>query len=1450
MPLQNLEPDIESLLQPFLDQSAPIRSIVTVGSSFSNDAALLRLARNEDGFPAISARVSIGAGEHAYTVDSLARQVSALCASVPGDDLLLLPAHLLNEMLTPLAEQFSFRAVAACLPSRPDPLSGENAWKLRRSLFDRGLVCIGSALVEDSKTFCFLASDAVQSWSQRDVDPRGQITMTTLLEGGAFANQLFRYQYVKFYALRHGLTAAFPPWEGSQLFQLDDKSCAGLTLPRLDFPGFADDDRRLWERDEPPIDIDLKGYFQEIPEYLRRHRPLLRRLYQLAPEHQQALEDWRSRVTDGGQRTLVAIHIRRGDYRILQLKAVPYFRIVPEDWYLSWLRSIWPGLREPLLFIATDEPNSMLRKFREFETVSAASGAIIRTLADHHFDFEVMRRADYLAICNSSFSRMAAILAPSTQKCFLPSFQTQSFESYEPWIDPAFWARFANSWGGAPLGGKRQGQGAPVEKSQGIVDSPAEQTIWLDVSELTSYLLNHGTLTGIQRVQCEIFRNLAHLSHAPQFHFVVLRKRGRLGAIDTDALLQIIEDIRSGATPRAGIARTLRALLARAVPCTIQARDIFLTLGAFWGVRGMGLLLQQLKNSGVILGVFIHDILPMTTPEYFEAGDIRVHVKGITEALTLADFIFTTSEYNKKALAEYVAARKFDALPVHLAPLGHELSLSAETESIISPTVAGMLGKEYVLCVGTIEARKNPTYLFNIWLAMVRSGRRNIPYLVFVGRKGWLVRDFMGQLRACKDLGGRILILENVTDVELDLLYRKCILTAFPSFVEGWGLPVGESLARGKICLASSMGGVPEVGGDFADYIDPYNATDGLEKLLRYLDDPELRRSREREIAEHFEPRSWRNVADDLMRSTQALARQIPPWEGVAAITLPPDQFLPIRSDLEGISVNGRDAILSPELVCIAGWHFPEMSGARAAERETTIRFRAEAAVGSTINLVLRLTAHARPFRIRIRSDSGTESQASVTPGSEKMAVLACQVEPGNLVVAHLSEIGPAVNADHSSYWMLKGILYFDPKRLAGKTLNLLKAGHEARLAPPAPTPVQQNHRPESLSSGERLLLRYAAMDESRRAHSLDAFLEASDSYWLTDFKSDRDAPIFADLADRRLFYSCCGNRAWAPQVGPIHDSIKLIRRSDQFVSMSRFSEGAVFDRSGVWKSFGFLQGSPPEHMPWLSKEADGLWVSGESLSTAPYYDQSYLMFYNGNLHNYYHWLVEGLLGLDILCRSLGPDSNVKILFPKSMDIVTVFDHRGTLPAAGFSGHEVVEVGANLIKVREAIWIESDLVQHMPAPYLKDFQKRIAALYAGLRSPRNRRLLVARKRPTRQIQNIEQLQAFLSRYGFETVYLEGMSVVDQILLFQSAEFIISPHGAGLANLLFCEPGAKVIELMPSVEVRPFFWMISDKLDLVHGMLFCPPVAGDTFQAAIQVDIDKLDALIRMVNAHL
>ena len=69
----------------------------------------------------------------------------------------------------------------------------------------------------------------------------------------------------------------------------------------------------------------------------------------------------------------------------------------------------------------------------------------------------------------------------------------------------------------------------------------------------------------------------------------------------------------------------------------------------------------------------------------------------------------------------------------------------------------------------------------------------------------------------------------------------------------------------------------------------------------------------------------------------------------------------------------------------------------------------------------------------------------------------------------------------------------------------------------------------------------------------------------------------------------------------------------------------------------------------------------------------------------------------------------------------------------------------------------------------------------------------------------------------------------------------------MANLLFCEPGTKVIEFMPSVEMRPFFWIISDSLDLRHAVQFCPMVDGDTFQATLAVDLNKLTALYKTLD---
>ena len=450
-----LAPHLEAVMLPFLDQLAAPSSILAVGcetfwaeggapreGAASSEAVLLRLSPTGDRSLAIVAGVRIplpnGVRRTGHTLEHLARQSQELADGGAGDHLLLLPSGMLEEMMVPPGGDFGFRAVVT-LPPRDFNRSG---WKLQRALFDHGLVGIGTVQVADGEAHCFLTSDAVSSPRKLGAGSRGVIAMTSLGRRGQFGNQLFQYAFMKLYALRHGATAKLPEWRGKGLYDLRDPDIAGIALPTLTFPGHMNVEPELWNVQEPPIGVNMNGYFQEIPACWAKHRQLLRRLFQMPTPLESAIDAWHTEVTRGGERTLVAIHVRRGDYRHMPADNM-WLRMVPEEWYLAWLRTVWPKLRNPQLFVATDEPDVIRPVFSEFETVSATFGGAAQLLPDFLRDFEILRRSDFLAMCNSSFSRMAAILARPTQKCFLPTFQEKRFLPYEPWLDRDFWARFA-----------------------------------------------------------------------------------------------------------------------------------------------------------------------------------------------------------------------------------------------------------------------------------------------------------------------------------------------------------------------------------------------------------------------------------------------------------------------------------------------------------------------------------------------------------------------------------------------------------------------------------------------------------------------------------------------------------------------------------------------------------------------------------------------------------------------------------------------------------------------------------------------------------------------------------------------------------------------------------------------------------------------------------------------
>lgn len=108
-----------------------------------------------------------------------------------------------------------------------------------------------------------------------------------------------------------------------------------------------------------------------------------------------------------------------------------------------------------------------------------------------------------------------------------------------------------------------------------------------------------------------------------------------------------------------------------------------------------------------------------------------------------------------------------------------------------------------------------------------------------------------------KTVGEYIKFLHDVSDEELEWYYSHCKATIYPSFYEGWGLPVGESLGRGKLCLASNATSIPEVGGDLVQYFDPTKPAELASLVERTLVDHQWVEYCEQRIKNEFVITDW-----------------------------------------------------------------------------------------------------------------------------------------------------------------------------------------------------------------------------------------------------------------------------------------------------------------------------------------------------------------------------------------------------------------------------------------------------------------------------------------------------------------------------------------------------------------------------------------------------------------
>lgn len=144
-----------------------------------------------------------------------------------------------------------------------------------------------------------------------------------------------------------------------------------------------------------------------------------------------------------------------------------------------------------------------------------------------------------------------------------------------------------------------------------------------------------------------------------------------------------------------------------------------------------------------------------------------------------------------------------------------------------------------------------------------------LPNLVIVGKKGWMVEDVYNLITKDPEVSKKISLVSGISDNELEWLYANCKFTVFPSFYEGWGIPIAESLSRGKLCISSDTSSMPEVGKDLVVYASPYDPQRWLD-IMKNLDDKKLNKL-EQKIKQDYKPVLWRDTYGQLINSIRQL---------------------------------------------------------------------------------------------------------------------------------------------------------------------------------------------------------------------------------------------------------------------------------------------------------------------------------------------------------------------------------------------------------------------------------------------------------------------------------------------------------------------------------------------------------------------------------------------------
>ncbi len=434
-----------------------------------------------------------------------------------------------------------------------------------------------------------------------------------------------------------------------------------------------------------------------------------------------------------------------------------------------------------------------------------------------------------------------------------------------------------------------------------------DQVIYFDITDIVQHAMKNKHVTGIQRSVIKIIESLVRakrpvfglVKHPLNGNFLIADlsfMEGRYDLTDFNARFDLPSGKRlwlSGKLLRYkksplrrayhyarlqlmwALSRKLRAKfrvpsLSDKPSCLKEGKlareGAIITLGAGWGTDYAGLA-ELARTYDCKVFSFVHDIIALLMPQhtaFFTRDKNQRFETWLRYVATHSSLLICNSEFTRQTLESYLRVIGLQA-KIGVAKFPHEFKCSASKErSTIREDVNQIIKQNYVLCVGTIEVRKNIRKLIECWQKLQKAYKASVPKLVLAGSKGWGVDDVYAFLKETSHVHGTVRIIDTPNDAELELLYQNCRFTVFPSLFEGWGLPIGESLWFGKPVICANNASMPEVGEKFATYFDHAQPNSLLEALQNMINQPvTLPRTIRKEL------RTWHDTALSLVQMVE-----------------------------------------------------------------------------------------------------------------------------------------------------------------------------------------------------------------------------------------------------------------------------------------------------------------------------------------------------------------------------------------------------------------------------------------------------------------------------------------------------------------------------------------------------------------------------------------------------